>query len=138
MCPNAFFKIFIMALNLSSASLPVFSQFLENLKHILSKAQQHVSSAGYDEQALIQYRLYPDMLPFKTQICIACDAAKLCVARISGKEAPKYDNTENSLTELMQRVINTLAWIQTVPASDLDGKDGMEITFPIGKARPRP
>jgi hypothetical protein len=122
-----------MALTLSSASLPVFSRFLENLKHILSKAQQHVSSAGYDEQALIQYRLYPDMLPFKIQICIACDAAKLCVARISGMDAPKYDNTENSLAELMQRVTHTLAWMQTVSASDLDGKDDMDITFPVGK-----
>jgi hypothetical protein len=122
-----------MALSLSSAALPVFSQFLGNLQHILEKAQQHVASAGYDEQALIQYRLYPDMLPFKIQICIACDAAKLCAARISGKEAPKYDNTENSLTELMQRVSNTRAWLETLSAGDLDGKDDMEITFPVGK-----
>jgi uncharacterized protein len=122
-----------MALQLSSASLPVFTQFLENLRHILIKAQAHVQSSGFDEQALVQYRLYPDMLPFKTQICIACDAPKLCVARISGKEAPKYENTENTLSELIQRVNSTLNWIQGISASDLDGKDHTDITFPVGK-----
>jgi hypothetical protein len=30
----------------------------------------------------VQFRLAPDMLPFKSQIYIACDAAKLCAARI--------------------------------------------------------
>jgi len=122
-----------MALQISSASLPVFSRFLENLKHILVKTQGHVAASGYDEQALIQYRLYPDMLPFKTQICIACDAAKLCVSRISGKDAPKYENTENTLSELILRVTNTLNWILGISAADLDGKDDIEITFPVGK-----
>ena len=75
-------------MNLSSASLPVFIQFLGNLRHLLAKAQADVAARGYDEQALVQYRLAPDMLPFKTQICIACDAAKLCVARISGLARP--------------------------------------------------
>ena len=83
-------------MNLSSASLPVFAQFLGNLRHLLVKAQADVTARGYDEQALLQYRLAPDMLPFKTQICIACDAAKLCVARIGGLDAPKYENTENT------------------------------------------
>lgn len=124
-------------MNLSSVSLPVFVQFLGNLRHLLVKAQADVAARGYDEQALVQYRLAPDMLPFKTQICIACDAAKLCVARIGGLDAPKYDNTENTLAELVQRVDNTVAWLKTVPATALDGLEDKEVTFPVGKTGTR-
>ncbi len=124
-------------MTLSSASLPVFIQFLGNLRHLLGKAQADVAARGYDEQALVQYRLAPDMLPFKTQICIACDAAKLCVARIGGLDAPKYENTENTLAELVQRIDNTVAWLKTVPASALDGLEDKEVTFPVGKTGTR-
>ncbi len=120
-------------MNLSNASLPVFTHFLGNLRHLLTKAQADVAARGYDEQALVQFRLAPDMLPFKTQICIACDAAKLCAARISGLDAPKYENTENTLAELVQRIDNTVAWLKTVPASALDGLEDKEVTFPAGK-----
>ena len=60
-----------MSITLHSASVPVFVQFLGNLRHLLTKAQADVAARGYDEQALVQFRLAPDMLPFKTQICIA-------------------------------------------------------------------
>ena len=124
-------------MNLSTASLPVFTQFLGNLRHLLAKAQADVAARGYDEQALVQYRLAPDMLPFKIQICIACDAAKLCVARITGLDAPKYENTENTLAELVQRIDNTVAWLQTVPASALDGQEDKDVTIPVGKTATR-
>lgn len=126
-----------MSITLYSASVPVFTQFLGNLKHLLAKAKQDVAARGYDEQALVQYRLAPDMLPFKTQICIACDAAKLCAARIGGLEAPKYENNENTLEELIARIDKTVAWLQTVPASAIDGREAQEITFPVGKTGTR-
>ena len=126
-----------MSLTLHAASVPVFTRFLGNLRHLLGKAQADVAARGYDEQALVQYRLAPDMLPFKTQICIACDAAKLCAARIGGLDAPKYDNTENTLAELIARIDNTVAWLQTVPAAALNGQEAKEITFPVGKTGTR-
>lgn len=122
-----------MTISLSSASLPVFAKYLGNLRHILSKAQADVAARGYDQQALVQYRLAPDMLPFKIQICIACDAAKLCAARLSGMDAPVYENTENTLEELITRIDNTLAWLATVPASAIDGQEAKSITFKVGK-----
>jgi hypothetical protein len=126
-----------MSTTLSNASLPVFIKFLGNLRHILTKAQADVAARGYDEQALVQYRLAPDMLPFKSQIFIACDAAKLCAARITGLDAPKYENTENTLAELLTRVDNTIAWLKTVPPNALDGLESKEVTFPVGKTGSR-
>ncbi len=126
-----------MSITLSNASLPVFQRFLGNLRHLLVKAQADVAARGYDEQALVQYRLSPDMPPFKSQICIACDAAKLCVARIGELDAPKYENTENTLAELITRIDNTVAWIASVPANALDGREAKEVTFPVGKSGTR-
>lgn len=61
-----------------------------------------------DPAALTQYRLAPDLLPFTRRIFITCDAAKNAIARLSGVEAPKYDDTEQTLPELKTCVQKTL------------------------------
>lgn len=126
-----------MSITLSSASLPVFSSVLGNLHHLLEKARADAASRGYDPQVLVAYRLAPDMLPFKSQVFIACDAAKLCVARLGGLEAPKFDDTENTLDALQERIQKTLDWLATVPASAIDGQEAREVTFPVGKTATR-
>ncbi|MES2481850.1 MAG: DUF1993 domain-containing protein [Pseudomonadota bacterium] len=122
-----------MSISMSSASLPIFSTVLGNLRHILDKGQAFAEARKIDPAALLQFRLAPDMLPFTRQIQIACDGAKLAVARIAGVEAPKYDDTEASFAELKARIDKTLAWIETVPPSQLDGTEERDIVFPVGR-----
>lgn len=126
-----------MSISMSSASLPVFHTMLTNLSHLLVKAQTHAETKKFDPVVLTQYRLAPDMLPFTRQVLIACDASKLCVARLSGLEAPKFDDTETTLLELMARIQKTMDWIKTVPASAIDGSELKSITFPVGKDKTR-
>lgn len=126
-----------MSITLSSASVPVFRTALTNLHHLLEKARLDAAERGYDPQVLVGYRLAPDMLPFKSQVFIACDAAKLCLARLSGLDAPKFDDTEATLEDLQARIQKTLDWMATVPASAIDGQEAREITFPVGKAGSR-
>ena len=126
-----------MSISMSSASLPIFQTMLTNLSHLLAKAQTHAEAKKFDPSVLTQYRLAPDMLPFTRQVLIACDAAKLCVARLSDLEAPKFEDTETTLVELMSRIQKTLDWIKTVPASALDGTELKSITFPVGKDKTR-
>ena len=126
-----------MSISMSSASLPVFQTMLSNLNHLLGKAQAHAEAKKFDPIVLTQYRLAPDMLPFTRQVLIACDAAKLCVSRLSGLEAPKFDDNEVTLKELMHRIQKTLDWISSVPASALDGTELQSITFPVGKDKTR-
>lgn len=126
-----------MAISMSSASLPVFQLMLGNLKHILDKGQAHALARKFDPQVLVQSRLAPDMFPLARQILIACDVAKLGVARMTGLEAPKFDDTESTIEELKARIDKTLAWLSTVPADKLDGIEAKEITFPVGKEATR-
>jgi len=126
-----------MTISMSSATLPLFQTMLGNLSHILDKGQAHAEARKFDPVALLQYRLAPDMLPFTRQIQIACDAAKNGVARISGVEAPKFDDTESTFPELKARIQKTLDYLATVPAARLDGTEDKEVTFPVGREATR-
>ena len=126
-----------MSITLSNAALPVFTTALSNLLHCLSKAEANAAARKFDPNVFVSTRLAPDMLPFPSQIRIACDAAKLAVSRISGLEAPKFEDNEATLADLKARVQKTLDWLATVPANALDGLEDKDITFPVGREATR-
>lgn len=126
-----------MAISMSSAVLPTLQHMLRNLSHIVDKGEAHAQGRGFDPAALTQFRLAPDMLPFTRQVLIACDAAKNGVARLSGVEAPKFDDKETTFAELKERIQKTLDYLETVPAGALDGTEDKDITFPVGRDKTR-
>ena len=126
-----------MTISMYTASVPVFQHVLRNLSHILDKGEAHAEARKFDPEVLMQSRLFPDMLPFTRQVLIACDAAKNGVARISGVEAPKFDDNEATFAELKERIQKTIDYLQSVPASELDGTDDKDITFPVGREATR-
>lgn len=122
-----------MAISMYSATVPVFQHMLANLSHLLDKGEAHAQARKFDPAAFATYRLAPDMLPFARQILIACDAAKNGIARLSGVEAPKFDDTEQTFAELKARIQKTLDYLATVPAAAMDGTEDKDITFPVGR-----
>jgi len=113
-----------------SASVPVFVRLLGNLTAWLDKAEAHAAAKKFDASVLLGMRLAPDMLPLKTQIQIACDTAKFCVARLAGVEAPKFDDTEASIAELRERIRQTVAYMQSVSAALVDGSEDKDVVIP--------
>lgn len=126
-----------MPLSMYTASVPVFQHMLRNLSHILDKGEANAQARKFDPSVLANARLAPDMLPFTRQILIACDAAKLGVARISGVEAPKFEDNEATFPELKERIRKTLDYLESVPAAKMDGSEDKEITFPVGRDKTR-
>jgi hypothetical protein len=126
-----------MPISMSSASLPVCKSMLSNLSHILDKGLAHAEARKFDPAVLTQYRLAPDMLPFTRQIQIACDAVKNGLARLSGVEAPKFEDNEVTFADLKARIAKTLAFVDSVPANLLDGTEGKDVTFPVGRENTR-
>jgi hypothetical protein len=124
-----------MSISLHSATVPMFQHFLRNLGHVLDKGEAYAAEKKFDPTALTTYRLAPDMLPFTRQVLIACDAVKNGVARVSGVEAPKFEDNEATFAELKVRIEKTLDYLATVPASAMDGKEDMDITFPVGREK---
>jgi hypothetical protein len=120
-------------LSMYSASIPVFKQILNSLLAILDKAERHAADKKIDPAALLQFRLYPDMLPFTRQIQIACDFAKGCGARLAGADVPSYEDNEQSFPELKARITKTLAFLDTLPQDQIAGSAERAITTGSGE-----
>jgi len=116
-----------MTISMYQASVPRFVNALTNLSRILDKAQAHVDAKKIDPEVLTSFRLYPDMLPMRSQVQIACDTAKGLVARLAGLEIPVYEDTEKSLADLKARIAKTIAFIQSVSPAQIDGTEDKEI-----------
>ncbi len=119
-----------MALDMHSASVPIFVRMLGNLVTWLDKAEAHAGAKKFEPGVFLTARLAPDMLPLPTQIQIACDAAKFCVARLAGGEAPAFADDEKSLADLRQRVQKTVDYLKSVPAAQIVGTGAKEISVP--------
>ena len=122
-----------MATELYDLTVPVFTRALKALSGLLDKAVAHAGEAG--AEALLANRLVPDMHPLSKQVQIACDGAKLCVARLSGAEAPVNEDVETTIAELKARIAATLEWIGSVPREAIDGQEDREVVlkFPGGE-----
>ena len=64
------------------------------------------------------------------QVQIACDTAKNGVARLTGKEAPPYEDNEVTLPQVKARIEKTLAYLETVSPTDLAGAEDRRISQP--------
>jgi hypothetical protein len=121
-----------MTISMYQASAPRFANTLNNLAAILDKAQAHCDARKIDPLALTSFRLFPDMLPFARQVCIACDHAKGAVARLAGVEIPKHEDTEKTLQELKARIAKTVAFIGTITPAQVDGSEDKAIVLKLG------
>ncbi|MDB5460207.1 MAG: hypothetical protein JWO72_1948 [Caulobacteraceae bacterium] len=118
-----------MPLSMSQASATVFLQGLKGLSGVLEKAAAHAEARKIDSAALLQARLYPDMLSMTRQVQIACDFAKGAVARLAGADMPTFEDTETSFAELKARVDKTMAYIAGIDAKAIDGSEDKDITL---------
>jgi hypothetical protein len=109
-----------MPFSMYSASIPVFRQILNSLLAILEKTEAHVEAKKIDPNALLQFRLYPDMLPFTRQIQIAADFAKGAGARLAGQDVPSYEDTEKTFGELKLRLTRTIAFLDSLPQATIE------------------
>lgn len=125
-----------MTITMHSASVPIFERQLGALLTWLDKAEAHAAARKFDPANYLQLRLAPDMLPFVSQIRIAGDTAKGCAARLAGQEIPKFEDNEASLVELRERVRRTLDYLDSVPASAIDGSEGREVVLPMRNRDP--
>jgi len=116
-----------MTISMYQASAPRLVNSLNNLILILEKAQAHVEAKKIDPAALIDFRLYPDMLSFRRQVQIASDTAKGVMARLAGVDSPVYEDNEHTFEELKARVAKTVAYVQTFTPEQIDGTEDKDI-----------
>jgi hypothetical protein len=118
-----------MAVSMHQISLPVFIRHLNGLAGCMKKAQAAYAEKKYDEATLLSYRFYPDMFSFARQVQAATDHARNCTALLAGVEAPKFDDSEKSLADLIARVEKTVAWLNAIKPEQVDGSEGKPVTI---------
>lgn len=120
-----------MNISIYHATVPVMIHMLGNMSEFLKKAEAHCQESEIDPAALIGFRLYPDMLPFKNQVYIATDVAKGFAARMAGLEVPTFEDTEATFPDLIGRVGKTVAILESVKPEQVDGKEDTAIRLDL-------
>jgi hypothetical protein len=121
-----------MSLSMSKASLPALETGLNALSGVLDKAHEFAGAKKIDSTVLLNMRLAPDMFALTRQVQVACDLAKNGMARLSGMEPPKFEDSESTLPQLKDRIARTVAFLKTLDVSKIDASTDREITFPLG------
>lgn len=112
------------------ATCTQFAKMLNNLLLMLDKAVAHAEMKKYDVKNVLNARLAPDQFHFIRQVQIACDAAKLMAARLSGQEAPSHPDVETTVEELKERIQKTIDYISKFKESDFTGASQRMVPLP--------
>ena len=121
-----------MTLSMYQASVPVFQQMLGGLSAVLAKAEAHATARKIDPVVWLQARLYPDMFALLRQVQVACDFAKSVSARLAGVEVPAFEDKEENFAELQARIAKTLAFVDSLEASQIEGSETRQIVTQAG------
>ena len=120
-----------MSISMYQASVPVLIRTLTNLKGILEKGAKYAETKKIDPSVLVNTRLYPDMFPLSRQVQIASDVAKRGMAYLAEIEPPKYEDTETTFGELIERTEKTIFFLETLKPEQIDGTEEKVINLPM-------
>jgi uncharacterized protein len=110
-------------------SIAVYDRFLANLSRILSKAEAHCEAKSIKPEAMLTFRLFPDMLPFVKQVQLACDFAARASARLAGEDPKSFPDTEASFAELQARIEAARGYMASFEVARYDGAEARQITL---------
>ena len=118
-----------MPLSLYEISVPVFIRGFGNMSAFLEKGRAFADDNGMPHSTLLQARLFEDMGPLTAQIQRASDAAKLACVRVAQVAPVAMEDNEASFDELQARIAATVAFLDTVPADAMDGREAAEVVL---------
>lgn len=109
-----------------------FTKALNNLNAILDKGAAYAEEKKIDVSVLLNSRLAPDQFNLIRQVQIACDTAKLGVARLTGKveSAPKHEDNETTLPELKARIQSVIDYLASFKPEDFAGAAEIRVSQP--------
>jgi len=119
-------------MNISVYSLVVeqFTRSLEALNGLLAQAEKFAKERNFDANSFLELRLAPDMFNLARQIQICTDISKGAIARLTGKQAPSFEDGKTTFEELRVRIGKTIEFIQSAKSEEFSGFEQKMITFP--------
>lgn len=120
-------------LSMYDVAIPPLTRTLSNLATILKIGEAHADAKKIEHTIFLNARLFPDMYPLTRQVQIATDMSKGAAARLAGLEVPKYEDNESTFAELQARIAKTIAFIETVSPTQMEGSESREVTITVRK-----
>ena len=119
-------------MSLYAHSVPTYQQILGGMLNVLDKAIAHVKEHKWDQNFVLEDRLYPDMFNFAKQVQSFTDHAARSSLLLSGKDGTQPARDEKTLEALRERIVKALAVVNSVKAADVDAHADKDVTFPMG------
>jgi uncharacterized protein len=109
-----------------------FSKMLKNLSLILDEGQAYAHHKKFDMEVLLNARLAPDQFNLIRQVQIACDTAKIGVARLTDKleSVPKHEDNETNLEQLQARIASVIDYLSGFSAHDFVDAAAVHVSQP--------
>ncbi len=123
-----------MSISLYDAVVRTYLQFLPGVEQCLQKGREHFESLGRDPNALVESRIYPDMLPLHFQIVTLVHMSSVAVRTVL--ESAVFGAPDLTLAfdyaGLQGHVREARTEVEAVEAAQLDGLAGGAVTFRAG------
>jgi hypothetical protein len=126
-----------MNISMHQACVSTITRALTNLIAVLEKGAAHAEAKKIDQSVLLQFRLYPDMFPLVKQVQVVSDIAKGGSARLAQVEAPKFEDTEATFADCVERLKKTIAFVESLKPAQIDGSEGRTINWTTGTGKQR-
>lgn len=107
---------------------------LETMKALLDAAEAHAAEHDQDVDALLGAQLYVDMFPLWRQVPQACNVARRCVDRLTGKPIDDPKRPEATLPALRAHLEETIAYVRASDAVAITAAEGEVLTAKLAKA----
>jgi hypothetical protein len=120
-----------MKISIYAMAVETYVPMLRSLSHVLDRGAEHARAKKSNAADLVNARLAPDMYTLAQQVQLACDQAVDSTARLSGQDAPQFENNETTLEDLKVRIDKTLKYVESVRPDAFDGAEDRAITIPI-------
>ena len=120
-----------MPISMYHASVPVYLQLLGGLKGVIEKGEAAATAKKWEENTLLNWRLYPDMFTFERQVRQACVHA-LGTGRAAGVDIPSLPDIDNDLAGMKSRIDKTIDFLKDLRPNQLDGKEDSQVTITAG------
>ena len=120
-----------MSISVYDQTIGVMTRMLTHLDRIVDKAATWAEEKSIEPDALLQARLYPDMLTFVHQVRIATDVGKGAAARLSGQEPPSWEDNEKTFAEVRGRIRKALDYFATFSPEQFEGAEERDIKLKL-------
>ena len=119
-----------MTISVFESTIPQFMLSLKALGTILQKAEQYAEVKKIKPSVILESRLALDMFPFYRQVQIATDNAKGCAFRLTGVQAPTFEDHVQNFQELQERIQKTISYLEGIKPENFQGFESKKAEFP--------